>query len=108
MTPILDTEILHERVGSEKLLRASELLRAAAHPVRLDILDALGQHQRLCNRELESLLGVEQAILSQHLTLMRDKGLLDCAKEGKYTYWQLKRPEFMRIVGCLENCCEKL
>lgn len=99
---------LDERVGSDKLTKASELLRAAAHPQRLAILDALGRHARLCNRELQEMLGMEQAILSQHLTLMRDKGLLEFEKEGKYTFWHLKRPEFLKIVSCLENCCDTL
>lgn len=99
---------LNERIGHEKLSRASELLRAAAHPQRLAILDALGQEKRLCNRELQSLLGIEQAILSQHLTLMRDRGLLGCEKQGKFTFWSLERPEFMKIVSCLETCCERL
>jgi DNA-binding transcriptional ArsR family regulator len=54
------------------------------------------------------MLGIEQAIMSQHLTLMRDKGLLEFEKEGKYTYWHLKRPEFLKIVNCLENCCPNL
>lgn len=108
MTNIMAATTLDERVGSDKLNRASELLRAAAHPQRLAILDALGQHTRLCNRELQVMLGIEQAILSQHLTLMRDKGLLDCRKEGKFTHWTLRRPEFLRIVDCLENCCDKL
>ena len=99
---------LDERVGSDKLNRASELLRAAAHPQRLAILDALGHHGRLCNREIQEMLGVEQAILSQHLTLMRDKGLLEFEKEGKYTFWHLKRPEFLKIVHCLESCCDTL
>lgn len=103
-----EIETLDERLGAEKLNRASELLRAAAHPQRLAILDALGQETRLCNRELQSLLGIEQAILSQHLTLMRDRGLLRCEKEGKYTFWRLERPEFLKIVGCLETCCERL
>lgn len=103
-----EIETLDERLGAEKLNRASELLRAAAHPQRLAILDALGQGKRLCNRELQALLGIEQAILSQHLTLMRDRGLLRCEKEGKYTFWSLERPEFMKIVGCLETCCERL
>lgn len=99
---------LDERVGGDKLIRASELLRTVAHPHRLAILDALGDHRRLCNRELQEMLDLEQAILSQHLTLMRDKGLLDCEKDGKYTYWHLKRPEFLKIVNCLENCCVTL
>jgi DNA-binding transcriptional ArsR family regulator len=102
------TSTLDERVGSDKLTKASELLRAAAHPQRLAILDALGQHARLCNRELQAMLDIEQAILSQHLTLMRDKGLLEFKKEGKFTYWSMKRPEFLKIVRCLENCCDTL
>ncbi len=102
------TTTLDERVGSDKLTKASELLRAVAHPQRLAVLDALGHHGRLCNREIQELLGIEQAILSQHLTLMRDKGLLKFEKEGKYTYWHLKRPEFLKIVSCLENCCPDL
>lgn len=97
---------LDDRIGTDKLSRASELLRAAAHPQRLAILDALGHHKRLCNRELQEMLAIEQAILSQHLTLMRDKGLLDFEKEGKYTYWHVKQPEFLKIIHCLENCCE--
>ena len=104
----MTTSTLDERVGSDKLTKASELLRAAAHPQRLAILDVLGHHQRLCNREIQELLGIEQAILSQHLTLMRDKGLLEFEKDGKFTYWNLKRPEFLKIVLCLENCCPTL
>lgn len=104
----MTTSTLDERVGSDKLTKASELLRAAAHPQRLAILDVLGHHKRLCNREIQELLGIEQAILSQHLTLMRDKGLLEFEKEGKFTHWRLKRPEFLKIVLCLENCCPNL
>ena len=73
--------LLSKRVGHEKLVRASELLKVAAHPQRLAILDALGLHGDLCVSELQEKLGLEQAILSQHLTLMRDKGLLDVTRE---------------------------
>jgi len=97
---------LYERIGVDKLNRASELLRTVAHPQRLAIMDALGQHERLCNRELQELLSIEQAILSQHLTLMCDKGLLDFERDGRYTYWHVKQPEFLKIIHCLENCCE--
>ena len=108
MTTVMLTTTIEERVGTDKLTKASELLRAVAHPQRLIILDALGRHTRLCNRELQEMLDMEQAILSQHLTLMRDKGLLEFEKEGKYTFWHLKQPEFLKIVHCLENCCPKL
>ena len=103
----MSTTTLDQRVGAEKLVRASELLRVAAHPQRLAILDLLGRNKRLCVLDLTDLLGLEQAILSQHLTLMRDKGLVDFEKEGKYSFY-LAQPDFMKIIKNIEHCCETL
>ncbi|MBL7939378.1 MAG: helix-turn-helix transcriptional regulator [Flavobacteriales bacterium] len=99
---------LDERIGAKKLVRASELLKVAAHPQRLAILDLLGGKKRMCVSDLTEVLGIEQAILSQHLTLMRDKGLLGVEKEGKYSFYYLQQPGFLRIIKDLENCCEHL
>ncbi|MBL8000894.1 MAG: helix-turn-helix transcriptional regulator [Flavobacteriales bacterium] len=104
----MSTNTLDQRVGTDKLVRASELLKVAAHPQRLAILDLLGRNKRLCVMDLSDLLGMEQAILSQHLTLMRDKGLLDYEKEGKYSFYFLAQPDFMKIIRNIEHCCEHL
>lgn len=99
---------LAERVGSDKLLRVAEMLKVASHPQRLAILDYLGAHHRVCVRELENVLGIEQANLSQHLTLMRDKGLLTVERVGKFSYYQVAQPSFLRVIKDLERCCEQL
>ena len=99
---------LDERIGTEKLVRASEMLKVAAHPQRLAILDLLGGKRRMCVSDLVGALGIEQAILSQHLTLMRDKGLLGVEKVGKYSFYFLQQPGFLKIIKDLENCCEHL
>ena len=99
---------LDERLGTDKLVRASELLKVAAHPQRLAILDMLGGKKRMCVNDLVEVLGIEQAILSQHLTLMRDKGLLGVEKEGRYSFYHLQQPGFLKIIKDLENCCENL
>jgi DNA-binding transcriptional ArsR family regulator len=108
MNDTMTLETLDERVGTDKLHRASEMLKVAAHPQRLAILDLLGRNERLCVSDLVDLLGIEQAILSQHLTLMRDKGMVDYVKEGKYSFYFLERPEFMRIIRCVEESCNTL
>lgn len=104
----MSTTTLDQRVGTEKLIRASELLKVVAHPQRLAILDLLGRNKRLCVSQLVEHLGLEQAILSQHLTLMRDKGLVDFEKEGKFSFYHLARPDFMKIVKTVEHCCGTL
>ncbi|MBL7983663.1 MAG: helix-turn-helix transcriptional regulator [Flavobacteriales bacterium] len=104
----MSLQTLDERIGTEKLVRASEMLKVAAHPQRLAVLDLLGSRRRLCVSDLTDMLGIEQAILSQHLTLMRDKGLLGVEKEGKYSFYYLQQPGFLKIIKDLENCCEHL
>jgi DNA-binding transcriptional ArsR family regulator len=104
----MSTSTLDQRMGADKLMRASELLKVAAHPQRLAILDILGRNKRLCVSDLVDLLGLEQAILSQHLTLMRDKGLVDFEKVGKYSFYHLAQPDFLKIVRTLEHCCGTL
>ncbi len=99
---------LDERIGLERLVRASELLKVAAHPQRLAILDLLGNKRRLCVSEITELLRLEQAIISQHLTLMRDRGLLGVEREGKYSYYHLEQSGFLKIIKDLESCCENL
>ena len=99
---------LDERIGTDKLVRASEMLKVAAHPQRLAILDLLGGEQRMCVSDLMEALGIEQAILSQHLTLMRDKGLLGVEKEGKYSFYHLEQPGFLKIIRDLGSCCDTL
>lgn len=108
MTTVIHTTPLDERIGVDKLAKVSELLRVTAHPQRLAILDALRHRDRMCNRELQQLLGIEQAILSQQLTLMKDRGILNCHKEGKFTFWEVKRTELLNVLDCLENCCPNI
>lgn len=99
---------LLERTSSEKLNRASEMLKTMAHPVRLAIIDLIRGNSKLSNTDIQKKLDIEQPILSQHLTLMRDKGIIDFEKSGKFSFYYLKQNEFMKIIDCVENCCKKI
>lgn len=93
---------------SEKFAIAVEMLRTAAHPIRLQILKLLVVGTSKNNTELQEALGIGQAILSQHLTLMKDKGLLRVERKGKFRYYQIQHPDFIRIIECLEHCSKHL
>ena len=100
--------VLTERIQADKLLSAVNMLKVIAHPVRLAIVDLLTDNERMTVIEIQEALNLEQAIASQQLTLMEDKGVLISNKVGRNKYVSLRFPKMKNIVNCLENCCNEI
>ena len=96
--------ILSDRIETEKLEEISSMLKVIAHPIRLDIVDLLSRHSELTVLEIQNFLLLEQAIASQHLILMKDKGVLKSKKIGRNRYFSLQYPHMQTIIECMENC----
>ena len=64
-----------------------EELRAAAHPVRLRILDLL-KGGELNVGEIETASGIGQPTLSQQLAILRKAGLVETRKEAKLVFYR--------------------
>jgi ArsR family transcriptional regulator len=72
--------------------KAGTILSVLGNPFRIQIAIALsGQEACVCH--LEQLLDKRQAYISQHLMVMRDAGLLDTRRDGKYIYYRLADKE---------------
>ncbi len=100
--------VLTKRINPDKLQSAVNMLKVISHPVRLAIVDLLITNKRLNVLEIQELLNLEQAIASQQLTLMEDKGVLTAEKVGRNKYVSLRYPKMKNIVSCLEDCCNEL
>jgi predicted transcriptional regulator len=100
--------ILSERVETNKLLSAVNMLKVIAHPVRLAIVDLLTENEKMTVLEIQESLHLEQAVASQHLCLMEDKGVLVSEKVSRNKFVSLRYPKMKNIVSCLENCCNEL
>lgn len=98
--------LITERIEADKILLAVNMLKVIAHPVRLAIVDLLVEHKKMTVLEIQEALGLEQAIASQHLTLLQDKGVLLAEKVGRNKYVSLRFPNMKNIITCLENCCK--
>ncbi len=81
----------------------ARMLKCLGHPVRLRILDLLEQKGECTVTEVQEGLELEQAVCSQHLNLMRDKGILARRKEGVHVYYRLGDPRAMKVLGCLRG-----
>ena len=95
---------LQIRLDKKKLERAAYVLKSVAHPIRISIIDLLEQRDRLAVSELQEVLGIEQSLLSHHLTNMRDKGVLDTKREGKNVFYFLTDTSISHIIDCINGC----
>lgn len=83
---------MRERTGDYEAL--AEAFRALAHPVRLRILMKTIEGE-LCVQELQNDLDRNQANISQHLTVLRERGLVVAERRGKKVCY---RPADERIA----------
>jgi ArsR family transcriptional regulator, arsenate/arsenite/antimonite-responsive transcriptional repressor len=66
-----------------------EAAKAFADPTRVRILAALRRGE-LCVCELSDALGVTQSTLSTHLQVIRDAGLVQTRRDGKWIYYAVR------------------
>jgi DNA-binding transcriptional ArsR family regulator len=90
----------------EKLDYISMVLKTISHPIRLKIIEALENKDRLNVQDISKYIGdhVEQSLLSHHLIKMKDKGILECHKEGQFVFYRLMIKEVVSLLDCMENC----
>lgn len=73
-----------------------EELKAIAHPLRLEILQALREGE-LNVGEIEQQCGIGQPSLSQQLGVLRRAGLVDTRKSAKLVYYSLEHDRLAEI-----------
>ena len=89
---------------SETLTLAAEMLKAMAHPMQINIVSFLEGNQKMTVTEIYERLGIEQAVTSHHLGILKSKGVLTSAREGKNTYYFLKHSGLSGILKRIESC----
>ena len=80
----------------------ADLIKALAHPTRLRILDLLRNGER-CVCEITPALELEQPNVSQHLALLRERGIVAWRKEGINIYYKVKDPRVFEALDLLEG-----
>ncbi len=90
-----------------KAREASELLKALAHHTRLLILCILADEEKTVG-EIENILGVQQAIVSQQLARLRMEGLVNTRREGRMVYYSVGEPNTISFLHSLFGMFPKL
>ena len=77
---------------------AVRLFGALSDGNRLRMLLAL-RHGELCVCQLIELMGLSPSTVSKHLSILRDAGLLDSRKDGRWVYYRLADRPVFPILG---------
>jgi len=72
----------------------SEVCKTLASPKRIEILNALKDGEKTVS-DLVDILGVPKANVSQHLAVMRHKGILKSRREGINMYYSVSN---MKVI----------
>lgn len=76
----------------------ADFFKALAHPMRIRILEALSEGDRSVN-ELQSLLGSEGSAVSQQLSILRNKNVVNGIKEGTSVIYSLRDPLIKELLA---------
>ena len=93
----------YSRLMPESLRRfKADVFQALAHPTRIAIIELLGQGE-LSAGELMAKLGMEQANVSQHLTVLRAKRLVINRKEGNQVFYAVRDPIINKVLALMRR-----
>ncbi len=94
-------KFLNGLLAGSNLEEASRSLKAISHPLRLNILCVLGKDEVSVQDILDSV-GTTQSNVSQHLCLLKDKGIVASRKDANRVFYSIKNETVKKILGSAE------
>ena len=82
---------------------ASRAMKAMAHPLRLKILCILGGSSEVSVQDIVERVGTSQSNISQHLSILRDKGILAFRKDANRVYYRIGDTRIVRLINALRE-----
>jgi ArsR family transcriptional regulator len=87
--------------NEEDIHRASRSLKAMANPLRLKILCILGEVGEVSVHDIVEQVGTSQSNISQHLSLLREKGILASRKDANKVYYRIADPRILQLISAM-------
>lgn len=87
---------------NEIFLLHAQLLKTICHPKRLEIIHLL-RDQEISVTDIHEMLDLPQANVSQHLTVLRDAGVVTTRKNGKQIFYKVKYPQLIKASDLMRE-----
>lgn len=87
--------------SDEQLESYSEKLKVCGHPMRLKLLCRIAREQEPCVSDLWTCLDQPQPVVSQHLAVLKSKGIVTSEVRGNRRVYRIVDPFIEQIVSSL-------
>ena len=89
------------KIDAELLQERAEMLKAMAHPTRIAMIEMLYEDKELTVTEIHNTLEIEQAVASNHLSILKNKSILRCRRDGKKMLYSIKLNNIHNVIQCM-------
>lgn len=96
------TEPANPDLPNEDTTLTANALKAMAHPLRWKILCTLGERE-LSVGEIVEQTGTSQSNISQHLAILRDKGILTARKDANRVFYKVGDQRTLQLIGMMRQ-----
>lgn len=79
------------------------VLKVMGHGYRLRIIEFLDLNGQMPAHRLQAALGGAQSAISQHLTKLRQAGVIRAERRGKEVWYALAAPSALTILNCMRK-----
>jgi len=86
----------------DDIRQASQAIKSIAHPLRLKILCVLGGRE-MSVQDIVEQVGTSQSNISQHLAILRDKGVLSSRKEANRVFYRIGDLRTLKLVSMMRE-----
>ncbi|HYZ60541.1 MAG TPA: metalloregulator ArsR/SmtB family transcription factor [Nitrososphaeraceae archaeon] len=80
----------------------AEVCKTLSNPVRLKVINEL-QEGEMTVGALAKKLGIRQAHVSQHLALLRQRGVVKTRRDGPNIYYGISNPKIVKACGLIRE-----
>ncbi|MBS1215212.1 MAG: transcriptional regulator [Proteobacteria bacterium] len=86
----------------EHIEQAARSMKAISHPLRLKILCVLGDAEQSV-QDIVDAVGTSQSNISQHLAILRDKGVLRTRKDANRVYYRVTDERTLQLIAMMRE-----
>jgi ArsR family transcriptional regulator len=92
----------------DTVAEVASLLKACGHPLRLKLLCAIERGEEACVSELWNCLEESQPVVSQHLAVLKKRGIVSSQVHGNRRVYSIVNPFVRDLVNSLHRTVEEV